>query len=218
MTSAYNPTYSSLILETQDICENTNSEFVANIPLFAQRGQDQIQRDLALDFWRTYQTSTPISTASYARDGNWLIVRSLYLPTLNKWIEKRHIDYVRAYGGAAGRPRVWAEDQETTLLVAPTPDISYPLTVEAYTRLPPLVVGSNEQNWITKNVGDLLLLQILINASMYLVAPERAQEFATTYQELLPIAQAEVRDSERQRDQPIRSAARPIPGKARASA
>jgi hypothetical protein len=209
MANAYAPTYSSLVAEIQDICENTNSEFVANIPKFIQRSQDQLQRDLALDFWRTYQTATPITTAAYVRDPTWLIVRSIYLPTQNKWIVKRHLDYVRMYGGSTGQPRVWAEDQETTLLFAPTPDISYSARIEAFVRLAPLVMTSNETNWITNNAGDLLLLQALINASIYLVAPERVQEFSGMYGAILQIAQTELRDSERHRDQPIRSAPRP---------
>lgn len=218
MANAYAPTYSSLLTEIQDICENTNAEFVANIPLFLQRGQDQVQRDLGLDFWRAYQTATPITTAAYTRSADWLIVRSIYLPTQNKWVEKRHLDYVRGYGGSTGRPRVWAEDTDTTLLFAPAPDISYSARIEYYQRLPALVVTSNETNWITNNAADLLLLQALINASIYLVAPERAQEFGAMYGIILQQAQAELRDGERHRDAPIRSAPRPIPTPAGASA
>ena len=218
MANAYSPTFSSLLTEIQDICENTNSEFVANIPLFLQRGQDQVQRDLALDFWRDYQTGTPITTAAYTRPTSALIIRSIYLPTQNKWVEKRHLDYVRGYGGSSGRPRVWAEDQETTILFAPAPDISYATRIEYYKRLAPLVVTSNETNWITDNAGDLLLLQALINASSYLVAPERAQEFGSMYGIILQQALTELRDSERHRDAPVRAAPRPVPTPAGASA
>lgn len=209
MANAYSPTFSSLLTEIQDICEDSNAEFVANIPLFLQRAQDQVQRDLGLDFWRAYQTGTPITTAAYTRDANWLIVRSIYLPTQNKWVEKRHLDYVRGYGGSTGRPRVWAEDTDTTLLFAPTPDISYSARVEYYQRLPALVLTSNETNWITSNAGDLLLLQALINASAYLVNPEKEQSYGAMYGIVLQGAQTELRDSERHRDMPIRAAPRP---------
>lgn len=209
MSNAYSPTYSSLLLELQDICEDTNAEFVANIPKFLQRAQDQVQRDLGLAIWRDYQTATPITTAAYTRPTGALIVRSIYLPTQNKWVEQRSLDYVRSYGGSSGRPRVWAEDQETTLLFAPAPDVSYAVRIEYYKRLAALVVTSNETNWITDNAGDLLLLQALINAQSYLVSPERVQEFTSMYGTILQIAQTELRDSERHRDMPIRSAPRP---------
>ena len=208
MASAYAPTYTSLLTEVQDICEDSNGEFVANIPLFIHRAQDQVQRDLGLDFWRAYSLDT-LTTGSFTRNADWLIVRSLYLPASNSWVQKRHLDYVRGYGGLTGRPRVWAEDQETTLLLAPVPDVSYSVRVEYYQRLAALVVSSNESNWITRNAGDLLLLQTLINAQSYLVSPERVQEFSGMYQAVLPAALSELRDSERHRDQPIRSAPRP---------
>ncbi len=208
MTNAYAPTYSSLITEVQDICENTNDEFVANIPLFAQRGQDQVQRDLGLDFWRDYDTN-PIVAASRARPTGALVIRSIHLPATNTWVIRKTLDYVRMYGGSTGVPKVYAEDQETTLLFAPAPAASTAARIEYYKRLPALVIGSNETNWVTQNAGDLLLLQILINAQSYLVSPERVQEYSGIYGGILQIAQTELRDSERHRDMPVRAAPRP---------
>ena len=166
--AAYSPTYSTLLTEIQDICENTNAEFVANIPKFLQRAQDQVQRDLALEFWRGFELDT-IGSAALARGATWLVVRSLYLPTQNKWIERRTLDYVRGYGGSTGRPRVWAEDSETSILLAPAPEQNYSVRIESYRRLAPLVVTSNETNWITDNAGDLLLGMLLIHVK----APHR---------------------------------------------
>lgn len=207
MANAYAPTFSTLLLETQDICENTNAEFVNNIPNFIWRAQDQLQRDLGLDFWRDYDL-TAITTSAITRSADWLIVRSIYLPTQNKFLEKRHLDYVRGYGGSTGQPKVWAEDGETTLLVAPAPSASFSARLEFFKRLPAL--GTlNESNWLTNNVGDLLLLLTLINAQSYLVSPERMQEFLGLYQSVLQSAQTELRDSERRRDQPVRAAPRP---------
>jgi hypothetical protein len=207
MASAYAPTYPELVLEVQDICENTNSEFISNIPRFVHRAQDTVQRDLGLDIWRDYELGT-LSTASYTRSQDWLIVRSLYLPVSNRFLDKRHLDYVRGYGGSSGTPKVWCEDQETTLLVAPAPSSSLSIRVEFYKRLDALS-EANPGNWITRNAGDLLLLQTLINAQSYLVAPERVQEFSSFYAALLQSAVPELRDSERQRYAPIRAAPRP---------
>ena len=208
MANAYSPTYSELVLEIQDICENTNSEFVSNIPRFIHRAQDQVQRDLGVDFWRDYDLNT-ISTASYARSQDWLIVRSLYLPASNRFLVQRDLDYVRQYGGSSGTPKVWAEDQETTLLVAPAPSSSLSIRVEFMKRLDALAATTNESNWITRNVADLLLLQSLMNAFIYEVSPERAQQIQGIYQAVLPVAQTELRDSERHRNEPIRAAPRP---------
>lgn len=208
MANAYQPDFTSLIAEVQDICEDTNAEFVSNIPNFIHRGQDNVQRDLSLDLWRQYLL-TSISGVSLPRDTGWLIVRSLYLPNQNKWLEKRHLDYVRMYGGE-GRPKVWAEDQEATLLVGPKPNGTYPVRVEFYQRLDPLS-ADNPTNWITRNAGDLLLLQTLINAQSYLVSPERVQEFTGMYAQVQQSALSELRESERQRYEPVRSAPRPSP-------
>jgi hypothetical protein len=208
VANAYAPTYSELVEEIQDICEDTNDEFVENIPRFIHRAQDQVQRDLGLALWRDYQDDVPITAAEYARNTDWLIVLSIYLPVQNKFLERRSLDYVRVYGGGTtGRPRFWAEDMENTLLIGPTPDASYSALVEFYKRLPALS-GDNETNWITSNAGDLLLLQSLINAGSYLLSHERVNEYTGMYSVLMPQCQNELRDSERVRDQPTRVAGR----------
>lgn len=208
MANAYAPTYPELVLELQDICENTNSEFVSNLPRFITRGQDVVQRDLGLEIWNSSELST-IATASYTRSQDWLIVNYLYLPASNRFLTKRHIDYVRRYGGTSGAPKVWCEDTETTLLVAPTPSSTLSIRVGFYARLAALT-ALNPTNWITRNAGDLLLMQSLINAWIYLVAPERAAAMAELYRAALPPAVIELRDSERRRDQPMRAAPRPV--------
>ena len=169
MANAYAPTFSELVDEVQDICENTNDEFVDNIPKFIHRAQDQIQKDLGLSLWRDY-FDLSISTAEIARDTDWLIVKSIWLPDEEKFLEQRTVDYVRRCGGT-GRPKYWAEDMENTIIVAPTPDAPYDATVEFYARLAALS-EANETNWITRNAGDLLLVQTLLNAGIYLVANE----------------------------------------------
>ncbi len=208
MANAYSPSYTTLVSEIQDICENTNDEFVANIPRFIQRAADQVQRDLGLELWNAYSDTTLTTTGILARDADWLIVRSLYLTLQGKFIEKRHIDYVRLYRGI-GRPKVWCEDEQATIIIGPTPNSSYPVKVQYYERLAALSV-SNETNWLTANAGDLLLLQALINAQSYLVSPERVQEFSGMYQAVLQGSVTELRDSERQRYTPVRSAPRPV--------
>lgn len=208
MANSYAPTYSELVLELQDVCENTNSEFISNIPRFIHRAQDTVQRDLGLALWRDYELGT-LSTSSYTRSTDWLIVNSVYLTASNRFLEQRHVDYVRMYGGSSGTPKVWAEDQETSLLVAPAPSSSLAVRITYYKRLAALAASTNEENWITRNVGDLLLLQALINAQSYLVAPERVAEYMGFYQAVLPVAQSELRDSERRRFEPVRAAPKP---------
>ena len=208
MANAYSPDYTSLVAEVQSICEDTNAEFVANIPLFIARAQDAVQRDLGLDLWRGY-SDNPVTTAAIVRSTDWLIVRSLRITASNTWLEKRHLDYVRMYGGSTGRPKVWAEDEEATLMVAPTPDTSYTIRVEYYQRLPVLST-LNPTNWITRNAGDLLLLMTLVNCQLYLVSPERVAEFTGLYQMILQSSVTELRDSERQRYSPVRNAPRPV--------
>ena len=208
MVNAYQPTFSTFLTEVQDICENSNSEFVANIPLFMQRAQDQLQRDLAMDFWRTIIT-TPITTQNYTRSPDWLIIRSIYIPSLTTWVLRRHRDYVRMWVSSTGPPKYFAEDTDSSLLIGPTPDQSYTPEVEVYTRLPALVLTSNESNWLTKNAGDLYLIQILINAHEYLVAPERKQGMMELYGQMLPGVLQELRVGERRRYEPMRAAPRP---------
>jgi hypothetical protein len=208
---AYTTTYADLVADLQDIVDSDNPEFVAEIPNIIARAQDIVQRDLGLDIWRTYPlptVATVISTPTVARQATWLDVRSIFIASTGSPLEKRTIDWVRMYGSATGTPRYWAEMSDSVIRLAPIPSAVLTLEFDVIARHAPLA-GGNQTNWFTQHAADLLLLQSLIGAEMYIDSPERTAQFMQAYQLLIGSAIKELRTQERAGYEPTREASRP---------
>lgn len=206
---AYTTTYATLVADLQDIVESTNHEFVAQIPKIIARAQDVVQRDLGLEIWRGFISTTTTSLSrDLTRNQAWLEVRSIFLPALGRPLEKRHIDWVRMYGPSQGVPKYWTEATETQIWLSPIPDDTYAIQIEILDRLPNLN-QSNQTNWLTNNAADLLLLACLIGSELYLVSPDRLKEYMGMYAMLLAAAQSELRTQERAGYEPVRAAPMP---------
>lgn len=206
---AYTTSYDTLVADLQDIVDSNNAEFVAQIPSIIARAQDNVQRDLGLEMWRSLVPASTVSLqATMTRNQGWLEVRSMFIPSLGRYLEKRKLDYVRMYGTTQSSPKYWAEESETQFRLAPIPDGIYTLDIEVLLRLPNLG-PSNQTNWLTTHVGDILLLACLIGSELYLMSSERVAEFKAFYDSLLSAAVRELRDQERSGYIPTRAASFP---------
>jgi hypothetical protein len=205
----YSTTFTNLRNEVISIVDSDNPEFIANLDKIIARAQDNVQRDLDLEMWRTFvAVSLTSGNRLFTRPSTWLKVFSFHFVDTGLPLEKRTLDYLRAYGTTPGTPKFWAERDETNFQVAPIPSANVNIEAEVLTRLASLS-NSNPENWISRNAADLLLLQTLIGSETYLLGEERVAGFAQMYQILLSSAHAELRGTQKNEDTPIRSVPRP---------
>lgn len=207
--AAYTTTYDDLVSDIMDIVESDEPEFVAQIPKIIARAQDNLQRDLGLEIWRSFPSvNTASGVATIVRDDDWLQVNSIFIPAQGVYPEQRKLDWVKLYGASTGVPKYWAEVDEDTIRLAPTPNAIYALEIEVLERAPALS-DDNQTNWFTKHAADLLLLGCLVGAETYLVSQARVAEFMALYQGILRAAVKEMRTQERAGYEPTREASRP---------
>lgn len=210
----YQTNYTSLVNEILSITDSDNPELIDNLDKIIARAQDNVQRDLNLAIWRVFETaSLSTGVGTFTRSIDWLKIFGVFLVSTGAPLEKRSLDYLRMYGTATGTPRYFAERSETQIQVAPLPSADMTLEVEAMQRFPSLS-ESMQENWISNNAADLLLLQTLIGAEMFLLGAEKSGIYAQMYNILLASARDELRGSEKSEYTPIRSAARPNVGAA----
>jgi hypothetical protein len=205
----YQTTFSSLRAEVINIVDSDNPEFLQYLDRIIARAHDNVQRDLDLTMWRTFPTITVnAGVATFPRDPSWLRLVGGYIIASGKPVEKRSLDYLRAYGDGQGVPRCFAERNEATYQLAPIPSVNTTLELEVLTRLPTL---NNEAptSWITQNAADLLLLQTLIGSELYLLGTERVVTFKELYQIQLASAVSELKGSARPEYTPVRAAPKP---------
>ena len=185
---SYSTNYPSLRAELQTYVEDNSAEYQAQLDNIIQRGSDNLQRALDLDFWREQILDhIPFNKREFARP-DCIRIRSIFLVDAADFLLPRSYDFCRMHNGR-GLPRFWCERNPTTIYVSPTSDQNYTIEYELLTRLPALGV-TNPTNWLTDNVADMLLLSCLAESEQFLAAPERVGEFVNTLQMKVQMYQA----------------------------
>lgn len=205
---AYTVTFDELMSEIQSIVENDAPEFVAELPKHISQAQDRVQRDLQLSIWRNSSTGMLVSgNRSIARDPKCLKILSIELTSTGAFLTRRSYDYVMQMRQQK-MPRVYCEASEGEVFVGSIPDSNYAFKMSSLKRLDPLS-DTNQENWITRNAADLLLIAATANAERYLMGSERASELENLYSGLITGALNELRGLGREEYEPARTAAKP---------
>jgi hypothetical protein len=122
-------------------------------------------------------------------------ISSLYYTVGNvtTFLELRSIDWIRDYLTAAeGPPKYYAEPDQTNIVVAPLPDAVYTLNLRHLNRPDPLVVTTNENNWLSDHAADLLFKACLAEAEKFLKSDDRIPIWEQDYGNSLPGAKREL--------------------------
>jgi hypothetical protein len=188
---AYTTTATTLTAEIQSILEEDSTEFVAELPNIINRAEDRCQRELDLEIFQTESTGTLTqSSRTLARPSTMLDISevSITIATVETPLEPRSQSFCNLYApvpATEGAPKYYSEKDITNLEVVPTPDAAYAYTLRGVQREPKLVITTNETNWLTDFVGDLLLDACLVEAERYLLAPEQEATWEKAYQQKL---------------------------------
>ena len=190
-------TYADLSQALQDYMEDDDTEFVGSIDDVINVGENRVVKDLDLAIFRvddsvtlTLSTvevtkPTPAAGAQYlAAKAAWITGGALTAPV---FLEHRGDQYVNFYNAGAvdGVPKYFADDSDTIFSVAPPPDDAYTLNVR-YLSIPArLVDTTNETNWLTDNVPELLFRACLAESEAFLKGDERIALWKQEYGELL---------------------------------
>tara|TARA_R100000005_G_scaffold90905_1_gene62719 strand:- start:185 stop:847 length:663 start_codon:yes stop_codon:yes gene_type:complete len=130
------------------------------------------------DETRKYATSSFTTNKRYiVMPADFLIVRSLqvFADTTNTsartFMEKRDTSFISEYNssGATGQPKYYANWDDNTLVVAPTPDIAYAVQLN-YIIDPPGFTSTNS-TYLSQYQESLLLHGVLTEALSYLKGP-----------------------------------------------
>jgi len=198
---AYKTTATDLTANLQAWLEDDSSEFAASIPQIINLGELRLLKDLDLTIFDSATTaSTAVSNdilskpAAYTSDFQ-LGVRWMYISVSGetKWLELRSIDFVRDYlNGVDGLPKYFAEDGESQWRLAPSPDAIYTVNINFRSRPSPLVVTTNESNWLSDNAADILQYACLAEAEKFVKSDDRIPIWENDYVARFPAAKREI--------------------------
>ena len=205
-------TYSELVTQIRDYTETDSNVFTTVIVNdFIEHAELRIFRDVDLDVFRKYQTASLTSGDAFvampgATPSSFSFIRSvnIFSPSGSlggltdnerRYLEKKDTSFMSEYSPnrtSTGIPKYYANWDNDTILLAPTPNAAYTIEL-AYNAQETGLSSSNTTTWVGNNAPGLLLYACLIEAFKFLKNPEMVGMYRQAYQELLtPLAAEQI--------------------------
>jgi hypothetical protein len=171
--------YSNFLTQVRNYTEvNSNVLTDALLEQFIRNTELDIAGKVDYDDLRKYSTANLISGQRYvSRPGDEIIIRSLQVfnstdaSGTRTFLDKRDTSFITEYNGSGetGLPKYYANWNENTFLVAPTPDQNYLVQLN-YIIDPPHFTSTNN-TFLAQYQDALLLYGVLVESFSYLKGP-----------------------------------------------
>ena len=167
-------TYSSLKTDIQTWAENTGTDFTAQLDTFIDNTQTKLSRDIdPVGFNENVTSSMSVGdrfiTLPSAIEPMLLNYLNIIVNDDRVFLEIKPIEFLQEYwpdSSLTDQPRYFANFDDNTLYVAPTPDQAYTMELGYQGRINPLS-NTNTTNWYTENASDALLYGSLAEANLF---------------------------------------------------
>tara|TARA_R100000541_G_scaffold28680_1_gene37970 strand:- start:285 stop:920 length:636 start_codon:yes stop_codon:yes gene_type:complete len=177
-------TLATLKSTVQDYCETAETTFVADLPTFIKEAEERILKNVELPVFRKNVTGTATTDNPYvSTPSDFLAPYSFAVISSNVYSYPllKHVSFIRDYtpnASTTGLPKYYALFDDTTFLVAPTPDAAYTIELHYKFRPASLTAGAESgTTWLSENAPDALLYGTLVEAATFLKAPEEVAQY-----------------------------------------
>ena len=193
--------YTQLSAAIQAYTENTESNFVAEIPVFVKQAEQRIYNSVQFPSLRKNMTGTVSSTTPYLSAPNdYLATYSLAVIDADgnyEYLLNKDVNFIRqAYPSASdtGLPKYYAlfgaqtnAPNELSFILGPKPDANY--TVELHFYYYPESIVTADETWLGDNFDSVLLYGSLVEAYTYMKGEtDMMGLYNQKYQEALALA------------------------------
>ena len=206
-------TYSELVTQIRDYTETTSDVLTDTIVNdFIEHAEKRIFREVDLDIFRSYQFATltagnPFVSLPGANTDNIAFVRSAQIYTAasptREYLQQKDISFMNEYWpnrDTQGKPKYYANWDQDTLYLAPTPNSAYNIEL-ALNKQPTGLSSSNTTTWVSTNAPKVILYATLCEAFRFLKGPDNMlQYYEQGYQQALQGLQIE-QQGRRRRDE-----------------
>jgi hypothetical protein len=202
--------YAALSAAIQAYTENTEADFVTNIPVFVTQAEQRIYNSVQFPSIRKNVYGQVTANNNYLQcPTDFLAVYSLAIITgvtggdLNtgtyEYLLNKDVNFIRqAYPTAndTGLPRFYAlfgprsdNADELTFILGPTPDSGYYTELHYYFYPESITVAADGRTWLGDNFDSVLLYGSLVEAYTYMKGEQDMMLlYNTKYQEALALA------------------------------
>jgi hypothetical protein len=165
-------TYSDLRTDIQTWMQNTGTDFTNQLDTFINNTEQRLLREIDPEAFTFNVTTTLDSNNKFMNNpGDLLIIKNLAVFNGNNkiFLEMKTDEFIAEYwpdGTQTGLPKYFANFDDATSILAPTPDQSYTVEMQYIARIQNLS-NTNTTNWLTTYADDALLYGCLAEASIF---------------------------------------------------
>jgi hypothetical protein len=195
-------TLSELQTAIQDFTENTETSFVANLPIFIRGAEDRIFTLVDLELFRKNAASQLTVGDPYLNvPVDYLAPFSLQITTANyeDFLDFKDVNFVQRYSqdyGSTATPKYYSVFDVDNFILGPSPNLTYDVELHYYYRPASLTAGAGSAtSWLSKNAPNALLYGSLVEAYTYMKGEQDMmqlyeQRFGQEVQRLKDLAEA----------------------------
>lgn len=182
--------YSELLTNVRNYTE-VGSEVLSDsiIDIFIENVENKIQRELDLDAFRKFQYSSfTIGSPFITLPDDFAFERGVQIRNQitndRTWLDQRDTTFIDEYNvdrtNNTGTPKYYANWDQNTLIVAPTPDLAYEIELW-YNKTPDHLSSTTTTTWLSTNAPEVLIYGTVAEAFSYLKNPPYVQLYEQKY-------------------------------------
>jgi hypothetical protein len=181
--------YTELLTNIRNYTE-VESEVLSDsvINTFLVTVENKIQRELDLDAFRKFQFSSfTIGSPFITMPDDFAFERGVQIKDQitkdRTWLDQRDTTFIDEYNvdrSDTGKPKYYANWDNNTLIVAPTPDAAYEIELW-YNKTPDRLSSTNTTTWLSTNAPEILIYGVVSEAFSYLKNPPYVQLYEQKY-------------------------------------
>tara|TARA_R110000744_G_scaffold10284_2_gene32078 strand:+ start:970 stop:1614 length:645 start_codon:yes stop_codon:yes gene_type:complete len=167
-------TFTTLKTAIEDYTQNTETTFVSQLSRFILNAEERILKECQLDVFRKNSQGTVSSGNSYLqKPTDFLSQNSLsVINSSNKeFLLYKQVTMLQDYtpnSATTGTPKYYADWDEVTFLLAPTPDSNYTVELHYFYRPTSITTSADGTSWLGTNAELALLYGSLLEAYTFM--------------------------------------------------
>ena len=187
-------TYSTLKTAIQDYLDNNETTFTNNLNNFIQTTEERILKNVQLPVFRKNVEGTLTQNNTYlSTPTDYLSTFSLALidgSNNYSYLLLKQVSFTRDYTpqqASTGKPLYYAQFDDSTFIVAPTPNSDYTVELHYYYRPNSLTtLGDSGQSWLSENAPNAMLFGSLVEGALFMKSdPQTIALYESKFQEAL---------------------------------
>lgn len=185
-------TFTTLKTAIQDYVQSTETTFVSNLSRFIVNAEERILKECQLDVFRKNVSGNITSGNQYlSKPTDFLAQNSLSVinNSSKEFLLYKQVTALQDYTpnpATTGTPKYYADWNESSFLIAPTPDASYDVELHYFYRPTSITESGNGTSWLGTNAELALLYGSLVEAYTFLKGePDLMNLYNSRFQESL---------------------------------